>query len=204
VTGVRSIHTRLIKLLGSVGYVAIALQWLLVLMAWLPKFAKSGIGKTIFPQSSAPAPLQQSPVSTSTAGPDFVTVFLVTCMAFVVIGAVMYVVFVRYTRAVSNAGSKTVHEFVKRSVPLVAHRPIEKLPAKKRIVLTRRMLFWTKVVAALIPTAILPIALHDGSRGIAEWLALCIQTLLATCAVIAFFAQALLVQKWHTQTDQVN
>ncbi len=201
-----SFKPSIIKVLGSIGYVAIVFQWLQIGIVWLPRFIDSKLGRIIFPQSHTTVPPTNPPVSASgaAAGPDFVTTFLVSAVALIVVGYVAYVVIIRYTRAINKSGSQVTHAIAKTAIHIIAHKPLEQLSQKKRIVLSRRLLFWTKVTFALLPLALLPLALHAGMRGIVEQLALFVQAVLATIAVGSFFIQALLAVRWHERADDIN
>ncbi len=195
-----------IKVLGGIGYISILFQWLQIGVAWLPGLFDSRLGKAIFPQSHT-ALRSSQPITVSgvsAVGPDFVTTFLVTALALVLIGFVMYVVFIRYTKAVSKTSSQVTHVVAKRVVHIIARKPLDQVPAKKRAILNRRFLFWTKLVFAVLPFALLPVALHDGQRGIVEQLAIFAQAILATVAVLSFFAQAVLAARWHEHTDDID
>lgn len=193
----------IIKTLGGIGYVSIVFQWLQVGVAWLPGFFDSKLGKIIFPQShTAPSPVTHA--GTGGTNPDFVTTFLVTALAVAALGFVTYVVVVRYTRAIRKTGSQVTHVVAKKATRIVTHKPLEQLPPRKRTLLTRRLLFWTKIAFALVPLLVLPLVLHDGERGVIEQLALFIQAVLATIAVLSFFVQAVFAARWHERVDDIE
>lgn len=193
----------IIKTLGGIGYVSIVFQWLQIAIAWLPGFLDSKLGKIILPQShTTPSPVTQT--GAGGASPDFVTTFLATALAIVALGFVTYVVAVRYTRAIRKTGSEVTHVVAKKATRIVARKPLEQIPARKRTLLTRRLLFWTKIAFAMLPLALLPFVLHHGERGVIEQLALFLQAVLAAIAVLSFFVQAILAARWHERVDTIE
>ena len=198
-------HRNIVKILGGIGYVAIVAQWLLVADLWLPRFLNSGLGKLVFPQSHTELNVPHPAVSAgASSGPDFVTIFLVLCLAVASIGLVIYMVTVRYTRAISHTGSQITHAVAKRALRTIAHKPLAEMPVRKRAVLSRRLLFWTKVVLTLVPLALLALVLSGGTREIVALLALLVQTVLATAAVLTFLVQSLLASHWHERLDDIS
>lgn len=191
--------------LGGTGYVIVTFEWLAVMAAWLPNFPDSKLGKLIFPkQITQPTPVPVQSAGGVAVGPDFVTTFLVTCIAILVVGIVLYVVIVRYTSAINRTGSRVAHTAVKKAGPIIARKPMEELTSKKRTILSRRILFWSKIILIIIPLALLPIVLKDGERGLVEQFAVFMQVVLALIAACSFFAQAVLINHWHVHTDSVN
>ena len=202
----KKLQRGVIKILGAIGYVSIVLQWLQLGLVWLPGFFGSRLGRAIFPQThTAPHPSQPLSLGGNpTVSPDFVTNFLLTALALVAVGFVVYIVVVRYTRTINNTSSRVAHVVAEKAVHIVAHKPLEQIPARKRTILTRRLLFWTKLVFAVFPFVLLPIAIHHGERGIVEQLAIFVQAVLATIATTSFFVQAMLAARWHEHTNNIN
>lgn len=203
----RRFRSGILAVLGGVGYIAVAFQWFAVMIAWLPGFLDSRLGKIIFPKEGIQpehATPALSPNGATTSDPDFVTTFLVTGLALALIALVVYVVIFRYTKAISKAGSQIVHTIAKRAAPAVARKPLEKISPRKRTVLNRRLLFWTKVIFTIVPFVLLPFVLHDGERGVIEQLAIFIQAVLAIVAVSSFLVQAMLIDRWHMRIDEIN
>ncbi len=194
-----------VKTLGGIGYVAIVFQWFQIGIAWLPGFFDSRLGKIIFPQShTTPKTVTTPPVGSSVASPDFVTTFLITALALALIGIVAYVVIVRYTKAISKTGSQVTHVVAKKAAHIIVRKPLEQVSARRRVLLNRRALFWTKLAFGILPLALLPVALRGGDRGIIEQFAIFIQTVLATIAVVSFSAQAILAARWHERVDDIE
>jgi hypothetical protein len=195
---------RILTTLGGIGYLAAAFQWLAVLAVSLPNLIDSKLGHIILPERST----QSDPVpviaSHSGTGPDFVTTFLATGLAIAFIALIAYVVVFRYTRAINTTSSRVVHRVAKKAVPIIARRPLAEIPLRQRTILNRRLLFWAKILFAILPLIVLPLVLYDGSRGEAEQLALFVQALLALLATLGFVVQAILTNRWHVKTDNVN
>jgi hypothetical protein len=200
------LRLRTLTVLSGIGYIAVAFQWMAVTVAGLPGLFDSRLGRIIFPQQTVQPELVISPDSTQGAavGHDFVTTFLLTGLALVVIALVTYVVVIRYTAAINKTSSKVVHAIAKKAAPVIAHKPLKKISPPKLTILNRRLLFWTKVIFAVVPLAILPIVLHDGERGVVEQLAIFLQALLALVAVVSFVAQAVFTKRWHARTADVS
>ena len=194
-----------IKTLGGIGYIAIVFQWLQVVIAWLPGFIDSGLGKIIFPQPHAtPKTIAIPAAGGPAASPDFVTTFLITALALALAGLAAYVVIVRYTKAIRKTGSQITHIVAQKATHIIVHKPLKQVSARKRTLLNRRVLFWTKLAFGILPLALLPAVLHGGSHGIIEQLALFVQAVFATIAVVSFSVQAALAARWHERVDDVE
>lgn len=192
-----------VKILSGFGFIVLTLEWMLLLFAGLMRFIDTGLGKTILLPSES-APPDPVIVEVSVAKPDFVTTFLVTALALATILLVIYVVFVRYTRTVRTTGTKVVREATKKTLPIIARKPVQKLPAKRRRVLTRRVTYWVKLALAIIPVVLLPVILLDDHRGMAEQFAIFLQVTLGLVALSTFTLQTWLAWRWHVRQEELD
>ena len=190
--------------LGGIGYLAAAFQWFAVLVVCLPNFIDSKLGHIIFPEHSAQSNPTPTIAHSGGAGPDFVTTFLATGLAIAFIALIAYVVVFRYTKAINKTSSRVVHLVAKKAVPIIARRPLAEIPSRKRTILNKRLLFWAKIFFAILPLIVLSLVLRDGSRGVVEQLALFMQAFLALLAALSFAVQAILSNRWHVKTDNVD
>ncbi len=197
---------QLVNFLGGFGYLTVAFEWLFLLLAFLLRFYDTSFGKIVFPRQQAEIQPQPDIVGISGASsePDFVTVFLVTAIAVVALGFIFYLVVFRYTKAISDTGARVVRSTAKRAVPIIAHKPTKELSSKRRMVLSRRVMFWTKVILALTPAMLLPIILRDEYRGVSEQTAIALQGLFALIALLVFLVQTWLIRRWHVRANQTN
>lgn len=193
---------RALGFLGGLAFTTLALEWLLLLFAVLVRFMNSGLGSIVFPKHEVQPTAR--PIVTTGSGPDFVTAFLATAIGLGVLAFAVYLLTVRYPRAAREAGTKVVRETAKKAIPVIARKPIAKLPIKRRRLLTKRVTYWVKIVLSFVPVLLLPIALHDEYRGIAEQFAIVAQAILGLVVIVLFSAQTWLSSVWHVRQEEVN
>jgi len=195
----KKVHNSILKILGGTGYFTVFMEWFWLLALYLPGFFDSELGKTIFPKN---VPIEEPrPVTTVAAQEPSILLLIGTILlAAVIIGAVFYVVFAKYIPAAAKVTNKVVHVAAERAVPVVAHKPIEKIPARKRKLLTERLLFWVKMSSALTPLAI--VFVMRMNRGSVEAQVVILGfSFLSTAALICFLCQTLLARKWRMNEE---
>lgn len=188
------VHSSILKILGGTGYFTVFMEWFWLLALYLPGFFDSELGKTIFPKN---VPVEEPrPVTTVAAQEPSILLLIGTILlAAVVIGAVFYVVFAKYIPAAAKVTNKVVHVATERVVPVVAHKPVEKIPARKRKLLTERVLFWVKLLSALTPLLVV-FATRSKQQEIESQLLLLGVAILTALATISFVLQTHFSRRW--------
>ncbi len=195
-------HQRLtLTVSGGVGYLVVAFEWLGLLVLYLPSFFDSLIGQTIFPEQKTPTPQPVEPGSTQM--PSELTVLLTVLAGVVLLGLIVYVIFMRYVPTITKSASKAVHVTAQKAVPVVARKPVETIPARRRKLLTARLVLWLKVLAVVIPVAVFGIV-HVQRRTINTQLALLALSALALIAIGAFLCQLLLARRWRANEADIS
>ena len=189
------VHSSILKILGGTGYFTVFMEWFWLLALYLPGFFDSELGKTIFPKN---VPIEEPrPVTTVAAQePSMLLLIGTILLAAVVIGAVFYVVFAKYIPAAAKVTNKVVHVATERVVPVVAHKPVEKIPARKRKLLTERVLFWVKLLSALTPLLVV-FATRSKQQEIESQLLLLGVAILTALATISFVLQTHFSRRWE-------
>ncbi|MCA9327191.1 hypothetical protein KDA14_01560 [Candidatus Saccharibacteria bacterium] len=187
--------------LAGSGYVALVLQWLVLLALYLPRFFESSLGKRMFPNSNRPVPSQPDPTVASQPPQDFV-IILWMIFGIGMLGFVIYVVFVRYTSAIAKTTSHTVKLTSDKIVPIVAHKPAEKIPEKKRTRLSRKIGFWLLVVACIIPVTI-AVIIRQHVDVLAGNLLVFTQSVLALMVLVLLTGRRILVRAWSLKDANV-
>lgn len=188
------VHSSILKILGGTGYFTVFMEWFWLLALYLPGFFESELGKTIFPKN---VPIEEPrPVTTVAAQEPSILLLIGTILlAAVVIVAVFYVVFAKYIPAAAKVTNKVVHVATERVVPVVAHKPVEKIPARKRKLLTERVLFWVKLLSALTPLLVV-FATRSKQQEIESQLLLLGVAILTALATISFVLQTHFSRRW--------
>lgn len=188
------VHSSILKILGGTGYFTVFMEWFWLLALYLPGFFDSELGKTIFPKN---VPIEEPrPVTTVAAQePSMLLLIGTILLAAVVIVAVFYVVFAKYIPAAAKVTNKVVHVATERVVPVVAHKPVEKIPARKRKLLTERVLFWVKLLSALTPLLVV-FATRSKQQEIESQLLLLGVAILTALATISFVLQTHFSRRW--------
>lgn len=166
----------LLNTLGALAYLFCLLQWLWTVALFLPLLLKSDFMKQFVQPPVAPAPVVSQPAEMSVAG-----IIFVAAVAVVMILLTIYVI-IKIPAVVGKTGSKLTHKATALALPVVTQH--KKLPTKRRLQLTARLLLMTKVSFCLVPLGILFLAntqTGDVTRDIA----------LIIGAVTAFFSLAL-------------
>lgn len=188
------VHSSILKILGGTGYFTVFMEWFWLLALYLPGFFDSELGKTIFPKN---VPIEEPrPVTTVAAQePSMLLLIGTILLASVVIVAVFYVVFAKYIPAAAKVTNKVVHVATERVVPVVAHKPVEKIPARKRKLLTERVAFWVKLLSALTPLLVV-FATRSKQQEIESQLLLLGVATLTALATISFVLQTHFSRRW--------
>jgi hypothetical protein len=188
-------HSFTIKTLGGVGYFTVFMEWFWLLALYLPGFFESEVGKTIFPQAE-PKPVELKPVEATPLEPSLLMTVIVTVLALGVVALIIYVIFAKYIPGATRAATKVVHVATEKTVPVIAHKPLEKIPARKRKLLTARVQFWMKTIAAVLPLLVV-FAARFGSGNVESQLVIFGLALLCAVSLTCFILQTWLAHRWR-------
>ncbi|PID30314.1 hypothetical protein CSA80_02720 [Candidatus Saccharibacteria bacterium] len=187
----------ILRIVGGAGYFTVFMEWFLLLALYTPKFFESEVGKVIFTKTKTePEPLISQPIETaSPLEPSAFMAVLFVIAACTLIALICYVIFAKYIPGAAKATDKVVHFATEKTVPVVAHKPKEKIPTKKRKLLTERIQIWIKVVLASVPVAAVYAAYHDRETVLAQ-LAILGFGVLGTIALGFFMTHFALQKHW--------
>ena len=157
--------------LAIFGYVSCTLQWLWAGVIGLPPLLESGSLDAFTKPVYSDSPIFIS--SSFGTSPLMVAIigFITICML-----ALTIYILVHLPKAVAKAGETIIQTAAENVLPVVTHH--HKLPAKKKRMLTKRLVFYLQLTAVILPLAItlllpsiasLP---HDIVAFIAGWLAM--------------------------------
>ncbi len=192
----------LLKTLGGVGYFVVFMEWFWLLGLYLPSFFESEVGRTIFPEAK-PQPTTLEPTTSAPIEPSAFITFLFVLLALTIITLVLYVIFAKYIPTAATAATKVVHVATEKAVPVVAHKPLEKIPARKRKLLTERILFWMKLIASVLPLVIVFATQYNETTVESQLLMLGFGAL-CSVAVTVFVLQTLLAYQWRRHKVSVE
>ena len=171
----------LLNTLGALAYLFCLLQWLWTVALFLPLILKSDFMKQFTHPPVAPTPVVSQPADMSPIGLVFVA-----AVAVVMILLTIYIV-VKIPAVVGKTGSKLTHKATAMALPVVMNH--KKLPQKKRLQLTARLLFITKITLCVIPFGIL-LFIDNKDIGITRDIVIIISAVTALCSITLFCLQA--------------
>lgn len=196
-------HVPILNILGFAGYMLAALQWLIVLAVTLPALIESPFGELVLPKGE-PRPLPDTVVTAPQGPSSALGVFIVTAIGVAIVAGVIYVVTVRYTRAITKTTSEVTHAVTKRAIPVIARKPMDEIAPQKRTVLTRRILFWLKFGLVVLPILLLATIWYPHHNDLSGQLTVFVAAVLALIGIDVFLAQALLAKRWHMRSSDVR
>jgi hypothetical protein len=88
-----------------------------------------------------------------------------------------------------------------RVVPVVAHKPVEKIPVRKRKLLTERVLFWVKMILALTPLGVVFIA-RINQNNVETQIIILGFAFLSVVALMCFVCQTWLLRRWRIPEER--
>lgn len=191
----RSKRTVLVNILGTLGYISLALQWLWTavvvgypLLEARPTF--------LFPKP-APTP---DPASVPVIDPVFSPIITVVAIAITVAVLIFSVIIVaKLPSTVGRQGAKLTKATAESLVPIVTDH--KKISQKKRIKLSYRLTLVIKLLLLVVPLGLLLFARPIESITLEIiWV---IGLFTATCTLLYFVAQALLVRLFKVPTTTV-
>lgn len=183
-----SLKPLLLNTLGALAYLFCLLQWLWTVALFLPLILKSDFMQQFVQPTVAPTPVVSQPAELSVAG-----IIFVAAVAVVMILLTIYII-IKIPAVVGKTGSKLTHQATAVALPLVTKH--KKLPKKRRLQLTARLLFITKIIFCLIPFGILFFA-DSQTDGITREIALTIGAVTALFSLGLFSLQAIGAKLLH-------
>ncbi len=184
----------LLNTLGALGYLFCLLQWLWTVALFLPLILKSDFMKQFTHPPVAPTPVVSQPADMSPIGLVFVA-----AVAVVMILLTIYIV-VKIPAVVGKTGSKLTHKATAVAFPVVTQH--KKLPKKRRLQLTARLLLMTKLSFCLVPLGVLCLA-NTQTGDVTRDIALVIGAVTALFSLTLFGLQAVGARLLHVDYKQV-
>jgi heme/copper-type cytochrome/quinol oxidase subunit 4 len=188
-------HQFTLRALGGVGYFTLFMEWFWLFALYLPGMLESEFSKAILPTSKTPLPQPVHAVQPP-AEPSGIMIFSIMVLAVALLGTVLYLVFVKYIPTAANATTKVVHGAAKKAVPIIAHKPVDKISVRKRRILTERIVFWLKICLAVIPFAIVYMT-HHRSGTTVSLLVIMAMAVLTLVALVCSTLQVVLAKRWR-------
>ncbi len=165
----RTARVLLSNTLLGVSYLAVILNWLWLALIALPRLIETG-KFDLLTKVPEPTPEVVQPDAISSSPLMWVVVGIATLGILVM----TVVVLIRMPRAIVRTGQKLVNETAEAVIPAVTHH--KPLPAKKKLVLSRRIVLLVQLFISIVPLVVclfLP-AYHELTRQIiltiAAWL----------------------------------
>lgn len=171
----------LLNTLGALAYLFCLLQWLWTVALFLPLILKSDFMQQFTQPPAAPVPVASQPAEISTLG-----IVFVAAVAVVMIVLTIYII-IKIPSVVGKTGSKITHKATAMALPVVTNH--KKLPQKKRLQITARLLFIIKIILCVIPLGIL-FFVDDKDAGITRDIAIVIGGVTALFSLTLFGLQA--------------
>ena len=189
-----TIKSALLNAIGALAYLFCLLQWVWAAVLFLPGIMNSDFMKQFLQKPVTPPPVTSQAADVPVAGIIFMAVFVV-----LMILATIYII-IKIPSVVGKTGSKITHKATDLTLPIVTNH--KKLPAKKRLQLTARLLFIVKVLLCVIPFGILYVA-DTKSVDIPRDVVIVIGAVTALCSVVLFCLQAASAKLLHVDYKQV-
>jgi len=176
-----TLKTLLLNTLGALAYLFCLLQWLWTVALFLPLILKSDFMLQFTHPPVAPTPVVSQPADISLAG-----IIFVAAVAVVMILLTIYIV-IKIPAVVGKTGSKLTRKATAVALPLMTQH--KALPKKRRLQLTARLLFITKIILCIIPFGIL-LFIDNKDNGITRDIVIIIGAVTALCSITLFCLQA--------------
>lgn len=190
-----------LRTLGGAGYLAAFFGWLAVVMFALPRLFDIQMGEWLIPKPVPASPQTVVPPS-QVLEPSAALVVLTMLFVLGFLALVVYVVVMKYIPAVTKATSKVVHTTARKSVPVIARKPAEKISPKRRKRLTERFVLWLKITYALLPAIFFAIVYAQRHTLMRE-AAVMVTSTLAALSVVLFIVQLYFARRWRAREPDV-
>lgn len=175
------LKSALINVIGALGYLFCLLQWIWTMVIFLPLLLDSDLMRQFIQKPVVQEPVVAQSVGISTAG----IIFAVGVVIVMVI-LTIYVI-IKMPTTVGKTGSKITHKATALALPIITNR--KKVPKKKRLQLTARLLFITKITLSLVPFCLVYF-IDNYDSSLDRDIVIIIAALSAFCAIGLFCVQA--------------
>lgn len=190
----QTLKSALLNTFGALAYLFCLLQWVWATVLFLPGIMNSDFIKQFIHTPVTPTPVTSQAVSVPIAGIVFIAIF-----ASLMIIVTIYII-IKIPSVVGKTGSKITHKVTEFTMPLVTNH--KKIPTKKRLQLTARLLFIIKVLLCVIPFGMLYIA-DTKSIDIPGDVVVIVGAVTALCSIVLFCLQAASAKLLHVDYKQV-
>lgn len=144
-------HQSIVTVFGVFGYLSCALQWLWLGVLFLPQLLSSEAKNLLLPPSSETS----TPTSFNLDGDGLLITALGIAVTLIVL-IITVVVLIRLPMGIAKTGNKVAKTAADTVLPVVTHH--KKVSAKKRRMLTIRIIKIIKLLLVLLPMALLATA----------------------------------------------
>lgn len=191
-------HTaRLANTFGGFGYLSLCFQWLWVGAALLPSLLENESIRTfLIPDPGQPA-ITSQPLE-STFSPILLLLSVIITVVVVLVSAI---ILIRLPVAIAKTGKKTVQSTAEAIIPVVTHH--HKLPAKKRRVLTAKIVKYIKFTLCILPILLLLIFISLATGQISNELLIFIEAILTIGSLLWFSLQYLTARLQKVATENL-
>ncbi len=190
----------IVQALAVLAYLACAVLWVLMLLPYGPSLLESDAYKTFVTHSdSQPIPAPQ-PVALPPAGQGIV--FVAAILLVIGVIAVTVMSFRRAPRMIGHVGQQLTRRTAEMIVPMITHH--HKIPAKKRRLLTARIIIYIKLLIVIVPVLVvlfapMPPLPPQLTRELLQFIA----GLIAGWAILLFGSQLMLSKAFHIPPEQL-
>lgn len=167
----------------AVAYLSCIFQWLWVAILGLPALIDSGT-LDLLTTVPEPAPVQVPDPTTSPSPLVWIFVGVTT----LVILALTIIVLIRLPKTISRAGEQVVRTTTEVVLPVITHH--KQLPAKKRVVLSRRIMLIIRLTLCTVPFVISMFIVGPGE--LTRQIIITVATTLGIVSVFGFIGSWLL------------
>lgn len=171
----------IVNILGGFGYLFCLMQWVWAAIIFLPPLLDSDLMQQFIQKPVVQEPIAAQPAEISTAG-----ILFAVGVVIVMIILTIYVI-IKMPATVGKTGSKITHKATAIALPIIMNH--KKVPKKKRLRLTARLLFITKITLSLIPFCLIYF-IDNQDTNLDRDVVVIIAAISAFCAIGLFFVQA--------------
>ena len=172
------LRTKATKILLGIGYISLIFEWLWVVVVGVPPLIKTGAFDILMAPADTSTTIPTEAVAISPFTTIAVGAITLILLAFTV------VVLIRIPKAIVETGERIVHQAAEVVLPVVTHH--KPLPAKKRRVLSMRVMRSIQISAVALPALISLIL--PANEELSRPIIITITLWLAALCLLSFFA----------------
>ncbi len=189
----QKIASAITNTLGALGYLFCLLQWLWTTALFLPIILNTDFIKQFVQEPTTPVPVTSQPGEISLLG-----IIFVATVAVIMIITTIYII-IKIPSTIGKTGSKITHKTTDAALPILTRH--KKLPQKKRLQLTARFLFITKMILCIIPFGII-FFVSNRSISMSRDIVIVVGAVTAIFSIALFCLQAILAKLLHIEYKQ--